>query len=225
MPQGTGQQWGAVGMAGFAGIGLAGQRGGRRLFGGLDFALPPGGALVLSGPNGSGKSSLLRLMAGFGRPAAGILAWDGADIRDDIEAHRARLHVVGHQDGIKPALTVAETLRFWTALGGAEASNEVIGAALGALGLGALAATPCRLLSSGQRRRLALARLVAAERVLWLLDEPAVGLDLQALAALSGLLARHRAGGGMVVLSTHQGIDLPDAEHLSLDGRLKDIAA
>ncbi|MEA2754106.1 MAG: heme exporter protein [Aliidongia sp.] len=189
-------------------------RGEKKLFSGLDFNLPPGGALVLTGPNGSGKSSLLRLMAGFGRPVAGHFAWNGADIARDAEAHRARLHYVGHQDGLKPALTVAETLRFWAALAGSPLADPA--AALAPLGLAGLAQTPCRFLSSGQRRRLALSRLSVRFAPLWLLDEPAVGLDLAALAALSALIARHRAAGGSVVLSTHQGIELDRTLTLSL---------
>src|SRR6202046_439478 len=102
----------------FSGTRLDAQRGEKKLFSGLEFRLPPGGALVLAGPNGSGKSSLLRLMAGFGRPVRGCFAWNGTDIATDPERHRARLHYVGHQDGLKPALTVAETLEFWTALAG-----------------------------------------------------------------------------------------------------------
>lgn len=189
-------------------------RGEKRLFSGLDFQLPPGGALVLTGPNGSGKSSLLRLMAGFGRPVAGHFAWDGADVARDAEAHRARLHYVGHQDGLKPALTVAETLRFWAALGGCRLADPA--AALAPLGLAALAETPCRFLSSGQRRRLALSRLAVRVAPLWLLDEPAVGLDSAALAALGAVIARHRAMGGSVVVSTHQGLAVDDAATLSL---------
>jgi heme exporter protein A len=198
----------------FSGIGLGAARGGKRLFRGLGFQLAPGSALVLTGPNGSGKSSLLRLMAGFGKPVAGRFAWDGADIAQDAEAHRARLHYVGHQDGLKPALTVAETLGFWSALAGETLTDPA--PALAPLGLVALARTPCRVLSSGQRRRLALSRLALRPAPHWLLDEPAVGLDAAALAALGALIARHRASGGLVVLSTHQGIPLDGAETLSL---------
>src|SRR5579863_1293869 len=102
----------------FSGFDVSASRGGRSLFAGLEFSIPAGGALLLTGPNGAGKSSLLRLMAGFGRPTAGGFAWNGDGIADDPEAHRARLHYVGHQDGLKPALTVGETLRFWQALAG-----------------------------------------------------------------------------------------------------------
>ncbi len=202
-------------MAGiFSGIGLGAARGGKRLFSGLEFRLAPGAALVLTGPNGSGKSSLLRLMAGFGKPVAGHFAWDDIAVAEDAEAHRARLHYVGHQDGLKPALTVAETLEFWAALAGAALKDPV--PALAPLGLAPLAQTPCRFLSSGQRRRLALSRLALRSVPLWLLDEPAVGLDAAALEALGALIARHRADGGLVVLSTHQGIPLDSAETLSL---------
>jgi heme exporter protein A len=198
----------------FSGIRLGAVRGEKKLFSGLEFRLPPGGALVLTGPNGSGKSSLLRLMAGFGRPVAGHFAWDGADIAADAESHRTRLHYVGHQDGLKPALTVAETLRFWAALGGFPLTDPA--AALAPLGLSALSETPCRFLSSGQRRRLSLSRLSVRTAPLWLLDEPAVGLDAAALGALSALIKRHRAAGGSVVLSTHQGIELDQIQTISL---------
>jgi heme exporter protein A len=198
----------------FSGTGLDAVRGGKRLFSGLGFRLSPGGALVLSGPNGSGKSSLLRLMAGFGKPVAGHFSWDGADVARDAEAHRARLHYVGHQDGLKPALTVTETLGFWAALAGFRLADPA--PALAPLGLVGLAGTPCRFLSSGQRRRLALSRLALRPVPLWLLDEPTVGLDAAALTALSALIARHRTGGGSVVLSTHQGIALDDAATLTM---------
>ncbi|HVJ51436.1 MAG TPA: heme ABC exporter ATP-binding protein CcmA [Aliidongia sp.] len=197
----------------FAGEGLTGVRGEKRLFSALGFALAPGEALILSGPNGSGKSTLLRLMAGFGRPAEGRFTWNGTDIATDAEAHRARLHYVGHLDGLKPALTVAETVAFWSALAGETADPA---AALAPLGLQPLAAMPCRFLSSGQRRRLTLSRLALRPAPLWLLDEPTVGLDRDSLDALSRLIAGHRARGGLVILSTHQGIDVPDPQTLSL---------
>ncbi len=194
--------------------GLAASRGERALFAGLGFALDPGAALVLTGPNGSGKSSLLRLVAGFGRPTAGRFLWDGTPLTGDLDAYRANLHYVGHQEALKPALTVAETLRFWAAL--AERPLADPAPALKSLGLEHKAGTPCRFLSSGQRRRLALARLVAWEAPLWLLDEPTVGLDDQALGLIAGLVERHRATGGIVILSTHQPLPLAGARSLSL---------
>jgi heme exporter protein A len=205
----------------FTGTGLACRRGERLVFGGLDFALAPGDALVLRGPNGSGKSSLLRVMAGLIRPIAGRLDWGGAAIDDDREAHAAKLHFLGHLDAVKPALTVAENLRFWMDLrgggAGVAAGNEVRRAALDTLGLGALADAPARYLSAGQRRRLALARLIAAPAPLWLLDEPTNALDDAALAAFEAMLARHRAAGGMVAVATHAAIALPGARELRLD--------
>ena len=197
---------------GFAGIGLACRRGERLVFAGLDFTVPPGGALVLTGPNGSGKSSLLRLMAGLAPPEAGELGWDGAPLRQDAAAHRARLHFIGHQDAVKPVLTVAETLAFWAGMRG----GGDVAAALQRFRLAPLAAWPCRLLSAGQRRRLALARLVASPALLWLLDEPATGLDAEALADLLAAIAAHRASGGRVVLSTHTPLPLEGAATMSM---------
>ena len=198
--------------SGFTGQGLACRRGERLVFAGLDFALPPGGALVLTGPNGSGKSSLLRLMAGLTRPEAGTLAWNGAPIAEDPAAHRARLHFIGHLDALKPVLSIAETLRFWAGMrGGAD-----VAAGLARFRLTALADWPCRLLSAGQRRRLALARLVASPAPLWLLDEPANGLDAEALANLLAAVEAHRAADGAVVLSTHTKLAIAGADELSL---------
>ena len=194
--------------------GLAAARGERPLFSGLGFALAPGDALVLTGPNGSGKSSLLRLVAGFGRPTAGTIRWDGKHLNDDLESYRSQIHYVGHQEALKPALTVSETLRFWANLAERPLSDPA--GPLAALGLNQKSGTPCRFLSSGQRRRLALSRLIAWEAPLWLLDEPTVGLDDEALGLVAGLIERHRAAGGIVVLSTHQPLPLTGARSLSL---------
>ena len=196
----------------FTARGLACRRGERLVFAGLAFALPPGGALVLTGPNGSGKSSLLRLMAGLSRPEAGALAWDGMAVSDDPAAHRARLHFIGHQDAVKPALAVGETLRFWAGMHGGAA----VAAALAHFRLEALADWPCRHLSAGQRRRLALARLLASPAPLWLLDEPSTGLDAEAQADLLAAIAAHRRDGGRVALSTHSEVAVADPLVLSL---------
>ena len=196
----------------FGGRDLTCVRGERRVFTGLDFALPAGGALLLTGPNGSGKSSLLRLMAGLLTPAGGRIDWSGENVRRDPEAHRARLHYLGHLNAVKPALTVAENLAFWATEGPAAVAE-----ALERLDVAWLADTPCRLLSAGQRRRLALARLLVRPGELWLLDEPGVGLDERSLEGFHQILAEHRAGGGLVVAATHTPMDLPGAERLSLD--------
>ena len=190
-------------------------RGGRQVFADLSFALRPGEVLVLRGPNGSGKSSLLRLLAGFLAPAAGRLAWAGARIADDLAAHRARLHYVGHLDAVKSLLTVRENLAFAAALGGTGEGG--LEAALEGFDLGALAEVPARHLSAGQKRRLALARLLAGARPLWLLDEPGVGLDAANRARLEAALAAHRAAGGLAVLATHGDVAVEDALLLELD--------
>ncbi len=196
----------------FEGAELRCVRGQRVVFDRLAFALAPGQALVLTGPNGSGKSSLLRLMAGLARPAAGRLLWDGAPIAADPEAHGARLHYVGHLDAVKPALGVRENLAGWSDLRGG--ATDVDGA-LDRVGLGALAGLPARYLSAGQRRRLALARLFAAPAPLWLLDEPSVALDRPSVAVLIEALAAHRRGGGICIVSTN--VDLAIADAATLD--------
>ena len=190
---------------------LAVFRGERLVFRDLSLNVPAGGALVLAGPNGSGKSTLLRLLAGLIRPAAGRLLWDGADVLSDIADHGRRVAYLGHQDAIKPGLTVTENLRFAAAV-----SGRSIPAALGAVGLGVLADLPARMLSAGQKRRLALSRLVLSTAPLWLLDEPTLGLDSASVERFGGLLARHRNAGGLVVAATHLPLPLPDAAWLRL---------
>ena len=190
---------------------LACLRGERVVFADLSFRLEPGGALLLVGANGAGKSSLLRLLAGLLRPEAGQLLWDGADALADRAAHAARLRYLSHQDALKPALTARENLLFFAGLWGGD-----VDAALEALSLAPLAALPARVLSSGQKRRLALARLALGAAPLWLLDEPTVGLDAASVERLGGLLARHRAAGGMVLAATHLPLPLPGAGELRL---------
>ena len=195
--------------------GLAAFRGERLVFRDLDFAVPAGGALVLAGPNGSGKSTLLRLLAGLGRPAAGRLLWDGRDALADLPGHAERVAYVGHSDAVKPGLTVGENLAFFGSLEGSQEANQVI-AALSALGLADLADLPARMLSAGQKRRLALARLALAPAPLWLLDEPTLGLDTAAIARFGLLLATHRDRGGMVIAATHVPLPLSDVVELRL---------
>ncbi len=205
----------------FTGADLVCFRGGRTVFAGLGFALEPGGALLLRGPNGSGKSSLLRLMAGLARPLEGAVHWHGEDIATDPEAHNANLHYVGHADPVKPVLTVGENLRFWAAIknGGkndAAGGGGNVTAALDQLGIGHLEGVPGRFLSAGQKRRVNLARLLAAPAALWLLDEPATALDRAAAQSLNDAIGRHRSGGGMVVISTHAEAAQKDAAIIDL---------
>jgi heme exporter protein A len=197
----------------FSGHDLTCIRGERVVFAGLGFEVAAGGALILTGPNGSGKSSLLRLMAGLLQPEAGEMRRDGADVADDPAVHRSSLHYVGHKDAVKPVLSAAENLAFWAAMRGAAGAIET---SLDALGLERLADVPARFLSAGETRRLSLARLVASPAPLWLLDEPTVVLDARAVRLLAGLIARHRAEGGMVVAATHTELGLGDETRLEL---------
>ena len=188
-------------------------RGERPVFSGVSFRLEPGDALTLVGPNGAGKSSLLRILAGLLRAAGGTLSWDGAPVDDDWAAHRERLHYVGHLDAVKPTLTVAENLDGWARFkGAARAAPD----ALATLGIEDLADVPGRYLSAGQRRRLALARVLATPAPLWLLDEPTVTLDADAAARVAAMIAAHRAGGGMAIVATHGEIALDGAQRLDL---------
>lgn len=184
----------------FRGRQLVCERGGRIVFARLDFALSAGEMLVLRGANGSGKSSLLRVMAGLTPVLSGDLYWGDGTIAADRLAHQRRCLYVGHQDAVKPALTVRENLELWRRLrSGGAGTNE----ALQRLGLGPLADLPARLLSAGQRRRLALSRLAAAAAPLWLLDEPATALDSDGVARVDTLLREHLAHGGRAVISSH----------------------
>jgi len=190
---------------------LACIRGDREIFAGLSFTVPAGGALLLTGANGAGKSSLLRVIAGLLPAAGGEVLLEGAPASTDPAGHALRLRYISSQDALKPALTVAENLAFYAALWGGQVTP-----ALEALGLGALASLPGRVLSTGQRRRLALARLGLAPVRLWLLDEPSLGLDVASVARLGDLMARHRAGGGAILAATHLPLPLPDARELKL---------
>ena len=190
--------------------GLTCVRGGREVFSGLGFALSGGEAMLVTGRNGAGKSSLLRMVAGLLRIAGGRLALAGADPEKTVPE---QAHYLGHQDALKPSLTVAENLAFWVRyLGG----TEPPGPALAAVGLAALADLPAAYLSAGQRRRLSMARLVAVNRPIWLLDEPTSTLDREAQDALAGLMRQHLAGGGLIMAAAHGPIGLERARELRL---------
>ena len=181
--------------------GLAAFRGERLVFRDLDFAVAAGGALVLAGPNGSGKSTLLRVLAGLGRLAAGRLRWNG----EDLSEQTGQVAFVGHQDAVKPGLTVAENLEFYSNLFAPSWS-----------GLTDLADLPARMLSAGQKRRLALSRLTLTAAPLWLLDEPTLGLDTAAIDRFGVLLRDHRARGGIVIAATHVPLPMVDSAELRL---------
>lgn len=198
------------------GLDLACVRGGRQVFAGLSFSVAAGEALVVLGPNGVGKSSLLRLIAGLVARAGGTLTLEGGDQELTI-AEQA--HYLGHQDALKPSLTVDENLTFWSRyLGGGEATQPALMAALTGVGLGGIAQLPAAYLSAGQRRRLSIARLLAVKRPIWLLDEPTTALDTAAQAALAGFMEQHLAGGGLIVAAAHGPIGLKAARELRLGG-------
>jgi len=202
---------------------LACERGGYLVFEGLSFDLEAGELLVLRGPNGAGKSSLLRLLAGLGQPAAGKIMADGEDIADDRAAFAAKQVYVGHQDALKPSLSVAENLQFWAGLQrGAAPTGAVIDGALATLGLRDLRDLPAQVLSAGQRRRAALTRAFASGAKLWLLDEPTNALDKASLAAFEDALSRHLTDGGSAIVSTH--VALMDGTGRTLDLSAREVA-
>lgn len=186
-------------------------RGGRLIVTGLDATLAPGDAVVFRGPNGAGKTTALRTLAGLGGVADGRLTVMGRDAAEDGEGVRAQTHYLGDRDPLKPTMTVLETAIWFARLLGAGDDARAGAAALEAVRLAPLADLPCALLSTGQRRRLSLARLFAAPRPLWLLDEPTNGLDDAATARLAGAIAAHRAEGGAVALAAHGRLAREDA--------------
>jgi heme exporter protein A len=180
---------------------LACQRGGRMVFTNVNFTLASGQLLELRGPNGSGKSSLLRLIVGLGDPASGFLTLTGGSAQLAIGQ---QTHYAAHQEAIKSPLTVIENLKFWgNFLGGGDTA-----AALAAFDLDGLADYPAALLSAGQKRRLSLSRLALVPRLLWLLDEPTLGLDAASLDRLMKLLRSHLSGGGLALVATHNTLSL-----------------
>lgn len=194
---------------------LAVARGGRPVFAALSFTLDPGGALRLAGPNGGGKSTVLRVVAGLLSPAKGQVSWAGTPVTDDMGAHARRIAYLGHADALKSALTARENAETALAVAGRKAS-EALDRAFALLDLQRLADLPAGWLSAGQRRRAALARIVASGCPLWLLDEPTVGLDTASVAALERAIAEHRSAGGMVIAATHIALDLGPGD-VSLD--------
>lgn len=193
-------------------------RGDRPLFRGLAFALEPGQLLHVTGPNGSGKTTLLRTLCGLTRQAEGHVRWNGADIHELGDEYRMHLAYVGHNNGLLGELTAVENLRAAACLAGGEA-GAVVEAALEQTALMGCRDLPAKVLSQGQKRRLALARLGVMRRPLWVLDEPLSGLDVGSVERLAGLFTEHLARGGMIVLTSHQEFTLEagDTQYLRLD--------
>jgi heme exporter protein A len=191
---------------------LACRRGGRDVFSGVGFNVGPGQLLAITGRNGAGKSSLLRIVAGLIRPVGGRLWLEGSDPELGIAE---QVHYLGHQDPVKPSLSVVENLEFWAAFfaGGAIKVHE----ALESVGLGAIATLPAGYLSAGQRRRLSIARLIAVKRPIWLLDEPTSTLDAAAQRRLAEFMRTHLNEGGLILAATHSALGLSSVQELSLD--------
>ena len=187
---------------------LACARGDRLLFKGMNFSLKAGELLLVQGGNGQGKTSLLRLLTGLSRPEAGAVHWCGEPISRQQEAYHGAMMYLGHANGVKDDLNPVENLRFADGLQGRKFDEIRAVAMLERLGLSRCLDLPCRVLSFGQRRRVALSALLLAGATLWILDEPLTGLDVHAVAMMEGLIRDHLAAGGMVVATTHQALNL-----------------
>ena len=189
---------------------VAAERGGRLVFSSLSLSVGAGEFLAVTGPNGAGKSTLLRLLAGLLRPTAGTIR-----LEPDSDTPRSQqVNYLGHLDALKPGLTVAENLSFWRRI--AETPDRGVDDALEAVGLARLADTPVTYLSAGQRRRIAIARLLVANRAIWLLDEPSSGLDATSEGRLGRIVGNALAGGTIVVAASHQPLPVPATATLQL---------
>ena len=195
---------------------LACSRGDHRLFSGLSFALHPGQIMQVQGANGSGKTSLLRTLCGFLMPDEGTIAWRGESIRDLDEEYYAEMLYLGHLNAIKDELSGLENLRISAGLSGIELDEKEALVALRRMGLRGRERLPTKVLSQGQRRRVALARLLVSDASLWILDEPLTALDVGAVALMQELVAEHLVRQGMVIFTTHQPLQVAGVEMRSL---------
>ena len=184
-------------------ISLECTRGDRPLISGMSFALAAGELLHVVGSNGSGKTTLLRTLCGLSRPSAGEIRWSGTDIRTLGDEYRTCLSYVGHSNGIQGELTPEENLHAAAHLGGHAVVSKV-DYALEHVSLTRFAHLPAKILSQGQKRRLALARLLVLSRTLWILDEPVSGLDAGSVTVIENLFGEHLGSGGMLVITSHQ---------------------
>jgi heme exporter protein A len=194
---------------------LGGERGGEPVFSGVSFLLVPHGSLVISGPNGAGKSTLLRVLAGLLPLASGGISWEGGG--EEWPTLAGATHYLGPHNAMKPALTVAENLGFWRAFHGSHRAS--VAEALDKVGLSGIGHLPFGYLSTGQKRRVSIARLLVSHRPLWLLDEPTSGLDRASEARFAELMEEQLAAGGMIVAATHLPLGLSGAKTLEMSGR------
>jgi len=189
--------------------GLECVRGDRRLFKDICFSLRPGALLQVHGPNGSGKTSLLRMLCGLVAPAHGDIQWQGSSIRAMGEEYFRAVTYLGHLPAVKDDLSALENLLISAELSGIQLSEEKAIVALRRMGLGGREMLPAKVLSQGQRRRVALARLLVAGTTLWILDEPLTALDSAAVQLMQTIMEEHLRKGGMVILTTHQELSVP----------------
>lgn len=193
--------------------GLGGERGGEILFSELNFTIQAGEALLITGPNGVGKSTLLRIAAGLLRPAEGEIKLESNPRK--FETLGAACHFLGHLNAMKPALTLEENLRFWQSFYGLEV--RPVSEALEMVGLADIGHLPFGYLSTGQKRRASIARLLASDRPVWLLDEPTAGLDKSSEAQFSALMQVHLGHGGIILAATHLPLGLAHSQELMLE--------
>lgn len=193
-------------------------RGTRRLFQNLSFSQSAGELLYVHGPNGSGKTTLLRTLCGLALPESGEVRWRGQNIRGLGEEYYSEMAYVGHLNGVKDELTAFENLQMAGRLSGVENCDDLAMEALQRLELSACAELPGKVLSQGQKRRVALARLLMVQRTLWIMDEPFNALDIKAVAMIQDILIEHLDNGGMAVLTTHQEVEITAhrARHIRL---------
>lgn len=196
--------------------GLSCTRGERRLFAGLDLAVGPGEWLHIQGENGAGKTSLLRMLATLSQPPEGEVRWQGTPVRELGEDYRRDMLFLGHHGAVKEELTPFENLMFAARLDGAPLDELSAMRALARFGLRGREELGVRFLSAGQKRRVLLARLAVRKAPLWILDEPFTALDVKAVDMLSGLIEEHLAAQGMVILTSHQSMPLPNGKVLKL---------
>jgi heme exporter protein A len=197
-------------------IDLGCTRGDRPLFTGLNFRVSAGQLLHVVGNNGSGKTTLLRTLCGLSHPADGEIRWRGQPIQVLGDEYHQALAYLGHLDGVQGELTPPENVASLASLAGA-ADDGAVAQALDRMGLSAYRAFPAKILSQGQRRRLALARLLVNPKPLWILDEPFTALDVRSCRLMTELLSEHLQHGGIAVLSSHQEFDLPGGALVRVD--------
>jgi len=198
--------------------GLTVERGGRTVLSDLSFSCSAGQALIIRGANGSGKSTLLRALSTLLEIKSGAVHLDGLAL-EEAEERAEHIHYLGHLDGIKTPLTVEENLGIWRDYYGGDRGDQDLAPALRAFDLTPLRDLPAQYLSAGQKKRLALSKLLVVQRPLWCLDEPSVSLDVHNKSLLSNLINQHTAAGGIAVVTSHENLPLADALELRIDNR------